>query len=154
MGAEFPEHSSFIWYLEDERTKPIHTEGAILWDDGNILPIAKVEPSLTLEAGTRELSYAEVAITDVNGGRSKLSATRISRGIYGRGEWSGEGFYDDLGPYHEEGEIWNLNERDTLLELGRWLRQAPCRFEHQGAIGYGAFEYAVSRRHQRYGLLL
>ncbi len=152
VSAQFRHHSIFIWYQEDEHCNPIHTEGAIIWDEGKIAPIVKVEQKMTLEAGTRELSFAEVDITDSEGKRSKLTASkRLSRGMYARGQWSGEGFYQDFGPYHEEGERWDLNEQDTLLMLGKWLREAPCQFEHDGEVGYGFYEYAVSKKHKGYG---
>ncbi len=103
--------------------------------------IYDVSHSETLVPGSRRLQNMRLDLSDGTGRQMTVTAEPVAT-VYMSGIGYGppwrHGFYQ--GPLAVEGEIWDLSDSATLKRIFG-LTETLCRFDLDGSVGYGVFEF-------------
>ncbi len=122
-----------------------YSDGAVLYDSGEVVSITEVRHRMEFAEGTVEHTGGEVLLQDARGHTFHLQARRLSPGIYmaggGYGGWHGI----DRGELHIEGEQWDLNDPNLINMIPYSLYDQLARFELNGESAVGIFEAGFSR---------
>lgn len=122
--------------------------GAIMHDDGSVIPIVESRHRIDFIPGVRAYTGIELLLKDISGKERHVTAKPISHLLYMSG-----GGYDgrhglDRGPFHVEGERWDVSQPlDTRSPLfGNYYipNHREAEFQLDGELGVGLLETAFS----------
>lgn len=144
IEAQFADRSVTMIYVDSTDGAFKMRQGAILGDDGSSVAIVDMEQLVTFEEGTQRLTSVTMRLTDANGRVHDIAGQAMADVCY----FSGGG-YDgrhgkDYGPYHVEGERWDVSKDghvDTVFPY--YSRMAT--FELDGQPGSGHVEAFFSQ---------
>ncbi|MFC1963465.1 hypothetical protein ACFLVL_02460 [Chloroflexota bacterium] len=148
--ATFKDYRIYLYYQESIDGNPRMIHGAIMPEGGNPVPIVEVRSNLSFEPGTRWLPSPKLELVDANGKQHKLSARLSNTGIRFKPS-PGRLFHEHYGAFHLEGDTWDLNDHDIVLSNAKWVSHWICEYCCDDDTGHGLLEYAVTKKHQRYG---
>jgi hypothetical protein len=148
IHAQFSTLSLVFIYIELS-AGPIHIcTGAILNDDGSVIPIVELRHRIEFIPGVRAYTKMEWLLKDAEGKERHVIAKPISHVAYMFG-----GGYDgrhglDRGPFHVEGERWDVSQPlDTPSPLfGTYWQpnHREAQFQLDGERGVGLLETMYS----------
>jgi len=124
--------------------------GAIVNDDGSVIPLVKARHRIEFLPGVRSYTRMELLLTDANGKERHFTAKPISPESY----MSGCGYDDrhglDRGPFHVEGEKWEDVSQPVAIESPLFAthhqqNQRDAEFQLDGESGVGLIESSFSR---------
>lgn len=122
--------------------------GAILNDDGSVIPITEMRHRIAFMPTVRALNSVEMLLTDVNDKQRHLIAKRISPVNYLNG-----GGYDrpgeDRGPLSIEGEKWDVSQMADESSPRFGLHQQIAEFQLDGEPGVGILEASFNAFKER-----
>lgn len=166
-GADY----SCYFQIRDDGDAAWHSlDGSIILLSGNEsreVRLKDVQHQLEFCPGTRRIERAGYTITDEEGGRREILATRVTplylapAGYgYSMGFQQGRGHGVYRGRLHTEGEVWDVSEPGIVRDLeGNVLStptagatgDMPVRVEENGIVTYGHLAGSVRGTYPRYG---
>lgn len=122
--------------------------GAIINDDGSVIPITEMRHRLEFFPDVRAVKKAEMLLTDVNGKQRHLITKTLSSGNY-----MFAGGYDrnmeDRGPLSIEGEKMDVSRPFDIGSPLFGFQQQIAQFELDGEPGVGTFETSLNPDKER-----
>ena len=117
--------------------------GAILEDDGNVIPIVQMRHRIEFMPTVRALTKVEMLLKDANGKERHFTAKPISPAIYlNGGGYNQHG--EDRGPLSIEGERWDVS-RPVDIDSPRFgFHEHITEFQLDGEPGVGILEASCS----------
>lgn len=152
---QFPDFSIFYICQEETDGRRILEEAVRVWPEQSGRPpepLGRPEHDLRFAPGTRRVARATLHLSDPGGGPLEVAVEPLLDLHVGMG--TGYGFDADWrhgmykGPLVVEGTSLDLSDPATET-VG--LVDAVARFEADGQVGYGLWEYAIFGPHDRYG---
>ena len=145
IQAQFPSFSLTLLYVELLDGAVRMGTGAILKDDGSAIPIVEVRHRIEFIPGFRAFNKMEMLLKDAHGEERHVIAKPISPGCYMNG-----GGYDDrhgldMGPFHVEGERWDVSQPVGIESPLFGMHQRDAQFQLDGESGVGLIEASFSR---------
>lgn len=145
IQVQFPLYGLSLMYDESRDHTVSYLDGAVLYPAGEAVPIVGVRHRMEFAENKAEHSAGEVVVTDARGQEIHLRSHRLSRGLYmagaGYGGWHGI----ERGPFHLEGEQWDLSDPGLMERLPYTLYDQVAHFEAGGQSAVGIFEAGFSR---------
>ena len=149
IQAQFSDFSLSVAYVEIQDGAFRGGGGAILNDDGSIIPIVEMRHRIDFIPGFRAYTKVEMLLKDAAGKERHVIAKPISPESY----MSGCG-YDgrhglDKGPFHVEGERWDdvsqpVGIKSPLFSTHHQQNQRDTEFQLDGELGMGLVESSFS----------
>ena len=146
--AQFSSFSLTLIYIELSGGAYHVCTGAILNDDGSVIPIVEMRHRIEFIPGVRAYTKMEMLLRDANGEERHVIAKPISHLAYMSG-----GGYDgrhglDRGPLHIEGERWDVSQpldvKSPLFGNYYLPNHREAEFRLDGESGVGLLETAFS----------
>ena len=142
--AQFATQSATLIYFDSTGNDFRMRQGALLGDDGSVEEIVEMRQSVTFEAGTQRFTKVIMELENRDGRKRTMTATAISDLCY----FSGGG-YDgrhgkDYGPFHMEGERWNVADPSAVNTVFPYYSRI-ARFDLDGEPGIGHVEAFFSQ---------
>jgi hypothetical protein len=150
IQAQFPSFSLTLLYAELLDGAVRMGTGAILNDDGSVIPIVEVHHRIEFIPGLRAYNKMEMLLKDAHGEERHVIAKPISPESY----MSGCGYDDrhglDMGPFHVEGERWDDVSQPVAIDSPLFAthhqqNQRDAEFQLDGESGVGLIEASFSR---------
>lgn len=117
-------------------------QGAILNDDGSIIPVVEMRHRIEFMTTVRALTRVEMLLKDANGAERRVTAEPISPAIYLNG-----GGYDrhgeDRGPLSIEGERWDVSQPAGIGSPRFGFHEYITEFQLDGEMGVGILEASL-----------
>jgi hypothetical protein len=144
IEAHFPSSAATLIYLDTLHDDFQMRQGALLGDDGSVLPVLQMRQAVTFDPANGLFDTVTLAIDDAGGRTRTMLATAVSEPCYFTG-----GGYDgrhgrDYGPMHQEGEAWDVANSTDLGGVFPYYSRI-CRFEMDGEVGIGHVEAFFSQ---------
>jgi len=142
--AQFATQSATLIYFDSVGEDFRMRQGALLGDDGTVEEIVQMRQHVTFETGTQRFTKIVMELENRAGRRRTMTATAISDLCY----FSGGG-YDgrhgkDYGPFHMEGERWNVADPSAVDTVFPYYSRIS-RFDLDGEPGIGHVEAFFSQ---------
>jgi hypothetical protein len=136
IAAQFPDFCISAWHWETSEGEPIHSEGAVTYESGEVRPIRAIEHDLAIEPGAKHPTRAVYRLSTEKETLT-LSAEEIST-IY-------------IGPL---GQSWDESDPEALKRAGEasFGFDQYTRFTLDGRSGIGIVEYMMTGGSKRYGV--
>ncbi len=150
IQAQFASCSLTLLYVEVLDGAIKMCMGAILNDDGSVIPIVETRHRIEFIPGFRSYNKIEMVLKGANGEEKQLIAKPISPESY----MSGCGYDDrhglDRGPFHVEGERWEdvsqpVAIKSPLFATHHQQNQRDAELQLDGESGVGLIESSFSR---------
>jgi hypothetical protein len=148
IHAQFSSFSLVLIYIELAEGAFHVCTGAILNDDESVIPVVDMRHRIEFIPGVRAYNKMEMLLKDSNGGERHVIAKPISHVAYMSG-----GGYDgrhgvDRGPFHVEGERWDvsgpLDVKSPLFGAYTQPNHREAEFQLDGELGVGLLESGFS----------
>lgn len=146
MQPQFAAWQVSLMYDESREGQPALCDGAVIGRDGSTDPIVGVEHNLKTDS-QQELQELELRLTTISGRIVDLAGDCIGAG----GPYLQGGGYDGRhgkwqGHDHQSGERWILGDGRPSPRTLRtpYAHRLTC-FAHEGEIGWGVTEFAMTR---------
>ena len=149
IQAQFSTFSLTLFYVKLPDIDSARCQGAILKDDGSVVPLVEMRHRIEFIPGFRAYTNMELLLKDASGKERPLVANPISPAIY-----MGGGGYDDRhgldkGPFHVEGERWDdvsqpIGIKSPLFSTHHQQNQRDAEFQLDGESGIGLIESSFS----------
>jgi len=124
-------------------------QGAILNDDGSIIPIVEMRQRIEFMPTVRALTKVEMLLKDAEGGERHLTAKPISPAIYlNGGGYNRQG--EDRGLFNIEGEQWDVSQPPGIDSPRFGFHEYIAEFQLDGETGVGILEasYSPDEKHK------
>lgn len=153
---QFDDHS-IVYICQEERDGTRVIEGADrvrAGSDGEVESLGRPEHELEFESGTRNVKRATIRMQEPDGSPLEVTVEPIlpvylglGTGYGAEGGWR-HGMYQ--GPLKVEAFSIDLQDPDVQAKMFGVV-DSVARFEVDGRVGYGLWEYMVLGPHDRYG---
>lgn len=144
VQVQFSRFSLSLLYDEARDGSITYSDGALLYDSGQVVPITSVRHRIEFAEGGGHTG-GELLLGDASGGELHLRSQRCSGGLYmaggGYGGWHGI----PRGELHQEGERWDLADPKLWNSLPYSLYDQLARFQAGRETAVGIFEAGFSR---------
>ena len=150
IQAQFSTFSLTLFYVKLPDIDSDRCLGAILKDDGSVVPLVEMRHRIKFIPGFRAYTNMELVLKDADGEKRHLMANPISPPIY----MSGGGYDDrhglDRGHFNIEGERWGdisqpVSIESPLFDKHFQMNQRDATFRLDGESGVGLIESSFSR---------
>ena len=144
IQIQFENESIGFLYNENRAGEVTHVEGAVMREDGKVIPVTGVRHALSFNDDL-ELLRGRFEIDVQNGPVRRLTMNSTGPGLFMAG-----GGYDgwhgvDHGPGAVEHDVWPLDGSRTPRNLKLGITDALCTFHEGRREGSGISEYALTR---------
>lgn len=147
IQARFSSFSFSLVYVDLWEGTVLWCDGAILNDDGSVIPIAEMRHRIQFMPTVRALTKVEMLLKDAEGGERHLAARPISPALYLNG-----GGYDrhgeDRGPFSIEGEQWDVSQPAEIGSPRFGMHEHIAEFQLDGELGVGILEATFNSREE------
>lgn len=118
-------------------------QGAVLNNDGSIIPIVEMRHRIEFMPTVRALTRVELLLKDANGKERHVTAQPISPAIYfNGGGYNHQG--EDRGPLSIEGEQWDVSQPAGIDSPLFGFHEYIAEFQMDGETGVGILEASFS----------
>ncbi len=154
---QFPSWSVSLYYIEANDGKARFLSGAIsqpLDEPDEQVRVVGVEHDYEFFPGSLDTKSGSLTLHLEDGSHRKLHLEALQVMHLRGGGYLGVGEYNHgkwMGPEHEEGETWNLEDPATKA-MARGLDDTICRVTHGDETGYGILENLIIPPFERYGV--
>ena len=145
IQAQFPTFSLSLLYIELLDASIRLSMGGILNDDGSVIPIADTQHRIKFVPGFRAYSGVEMLLTDADGRQRHVTGKPISPGSYMNGGGYDDRHGVDMGPFHVDGEAWDVSQPVALESPLFGLHQRDAEFQLDGEQGIGLIECSFTK---------
>ena len=145
IQAQFSTCSLSLLYVELLGGSIRGCMGGILNDNGDVIPITETQHRIEFVPGFRAYTRMEMLLTDANGKQRNIIARPISPGCYMNGGGYDDRHGVDRGPYHVEGERWDVSQPVAIDSPLFGMHQRDAEFQLDGEPGLGLIEASFSR---------
>lgn len=145
IQAQFSSSSLTLLYVELQDGAVRAAIGAILNDEGSVIPIAEARHQIEFIPRLRAYNKIEMLLKDATGQERHFTAKPISPGCYMNGGGYDDRHGVDRGPFHVEGERWDVSQPVGIESPLFGMYQRDAQFQLDGESGVGLIEASFSR---------
>jgi hypothetical protein len=157
INMQFPDFTVLVYIQEDADGRRTHEEAVRVFPYDSSLEMEHIgtpRHKLEFRSGTRELERATITFAHPSGKDIVVTATPL-RTVYlsaGTGygtdaDWR-HGMYQ--GPLKVQGLTYDIGDAAVRARVSG-LNEALCRYDLDGAVGYGVYEMIVAGAYRPYG---
>ncbi len=136
VSAQFKDFCISAWRWETPDGDPIHEDGAITYENGEVKPVTKIEHDLEIWPGTKRPKAARYRLTLASGEAVSLTSEEMGTMF--------------LGPLNN---TWPLSDPQALAraDAAAFGFDQHSKFQMGGETGWGIVEYMMTGGSKRYG---
>lgn len=137
VSAQFDRFCVSAWLWETPDGQPIHADGGVIHEDGQVREVTAIEHEVELRLGTKRPRAARFTLATADGERLSLEAEEIGSIFLARAP-----------------AAWSDSDEDarSQADATAFGFDQHCRFRMEGETGYGIVEYMFTGGSRRYGI--